>query len=50
VTAGETSRSLAQAAWLSGGALPRLLGVLDRGRVIAGPGADIRREAQGNRA
>jgi poly(A) polymerase len=40
VTAGETSRSLAQAAWLSGGALPRLLGVLDRdgeeARVVGG--------------
>ena len=29
MTAGATSRSLSDAAWLSAGALPRLLGVLD---------------------
>jgi poly(A) polymerase len=38
--AGATPRSLAGAAWLAGGALPRLLGVLDRGgeeaRVVGG--------------
>jgi poly(A) polymerase len=40
VTAGVTSRSLAGAAWLSAGALPRLLGVLDsngeEARVVGG--------------
>jgi poly(A) polymerase len=40
VTAGATSRSLGQAAWLSAGALPRLLGVLDgngeEARVVGG--------------
>ncbi len=40
MTAGATSRSLAGAAWLSTGALPRLLGVLDRdgeeARVVGG--------------
>jgi len=40
VTAGATSRSLADAAWLTAGALPRLLGVLDNdgeeARVVGG--------------
>ncbi len=40
MTSGATSRSLADAAWLSAGALPRLLGVLDRdgeeARVVGG--------------
>jgi len=40
VTSGATSRSLAGAAWLSAGALPRLLGVLDgngeEARVVGG--------------
>ena len=40
MTSGATSRSLAGAAWLSAGALPRLLGVLDNNgeeaRVVGG--------------